>query len=141
MIEIRKSTERDLDAIRALYASLTPNIRIGREIQVIAIENDVVLGIVRLVEEEGHLVLRGMNVREENQRHGVGKAMLKELEEHIEGRDCYCIPHSYLKEFYETIGFEQIPLDQAPEHLRKRHDLYLSMGLDGIIMKRSSLEG
>jgi GNAT superfamily N-acetyltransferase len=137
MVLIRKSCKSDRDAIYDLYANLSPTIPVGEETQFIALDDDLVLGIVRLTEEEGHFVLRGMNIQKGYKRQGLGKALLKELEPHINGRDCYCIPHAYLSEFYGTIGFEQIPLEEAPLHLQERHALYLSMGFDAVIMKRS----
>jgi N-acetylglutamate synthase-like GNAT family acetyltransferase len=133
---VRKATQADAKAIGDLYASLSPKTRIDQEIQVLAEENGFVVGIVRLVDEEGHFVLRGMNVRRNRQRQGIGKQMLVELQEHIDGRDCYCLAFSHLEDFYGTIGFEKIGIDQAPDHLAKRFERYISMGLDTIIMKR-----
>jgi N-acetylglutamate synthase-like GNAT family acetyltransferase len=133
---IRKATQADAKAIGDLYASLSPKTRIDQEIQVLAEENGVAVGIVRIVDEEGHFVLRGMNVRRNRQRQGIGKQMLVELQEHIDGRDCYCLAFSHLEDFYGTIGFEMIRIDQAPDHLTERLERYISMGLDTIIMKR-----
>jgi N-acetylglutamate synthase-like GNAT family acetyltransferase len=133
---IRRAHQSDAKAIGELYASLAPNIRVDEEIQVIAENGGLAVGIVRLVDEEGHLVLRGMNVRPECQRQGIGKRMLVELQGHIDERDCYCLPFSHLEDFYGTIGFERIGKDQAPDHLAKRLERYTAMGLDVIIMKR-----
>lgn len=82
-------------------------------------------------------MLRGMNVRYEHQWQGIGKRMLVELQEHIVGRDCYCLPFSHLEDFYGTIGFDKIAIDQAPDHLAKRFERYIAMGLDMIVLKRT----
>jgi N-acetylglutamate synthase-like GNAT family acetyltransferase len=133
---IRKASQSDARAIGELYASLSPNIRIEEEIQVIAEEDGTAIGIVRLVEEEGALVLRGMNVREDYQRQGIGTQMLVEVEKHIGERECYCLPFPYLENFYGMIGFEKIGVDQVPKFLAQRLERYISMGMDMILMRR-----
>ena len=99
--------------------------------------NGIIIGAARLAPEYGVLVLRGMNITPEYQRRGIGTCMLFALQEHMGHRACYCLPHSWLKEFYEKIGFQVIETHSAPEFLQDRLKDANERGLDLITMMRS----
>ena len=103
---------------------------------VIAERHGKLLAAVRLCEEAGELVLRGMRVSTAMQRQGVGTRLLEGLVPFLRDRVCYCLPYRYLKKFYGTIGFVELDPADAPYLLQERLEHYRIMGLDSIIMAR-----
>ena len=95
-----------------------------------------VAGAVRLAIEHDTLVLRGMRVRADLQRRGVGAQLLQRLDREIGGRQCYCIPYAWLTGFYGTIGFASISPDDAPMFLVERLRSYRARGIDALVMVR-----
>jgi GNAT superfamily N-acetyltransferase len=104
---------------------------------VYATEEGRIVTAGRLSEEEGVLVLRGMRVMEEHRGRGVGKAILDSLISNGSGRDCYCTPYSYLRQFYAAKGFDEIAPSEAPDFLCDRFRDYRARGLDVILMRRN----
>jgi len=102
-------------------------------------EEDKIIGVGRLSEEEGVFVLHGMRVLGEHRGRGVGAAILNSLACEGNNRDCYCLPYSYLQQFYATKGFGKIAPSEAPDFLRERVRDYHTRGLDVILMKRKSI--
>jgi predicted N-acetyltransferase YhbS len=93
-------------------------------------------GVVRLSTEHGVLVLRGMRVRSDLQRQGIGSQLLIRLTEAIGGDLCYCIPRGWLQSFYGSVGFEEVAESGAPPFLAERLQHYRQKGLDVVIMRR-----
>lgn len=96
-----------------------------------------IAGVVRLEEEDGVLVLRGMQVAPELQCAGVGVRMIKRLEEKIDG-ECWCMPHDWLAGFYGKIGFRQVAAEEAPAFLRERFRANVVKYPHLILMKRTA---
>lgn len=92
---------------------------------------------VRLTNEEGVMMLRGMMVKAEYQRKGIGKQMLQALDPHIGKNGCYLVGRKHLVDFYGGIGFKKIAEDQAPAFLRERVEHYNRNGYECILMYRS----
>jgi N-acetylglutamate synthase-like GNAT family acetyltransferase len=101
-------------------------------------ENEGALcGAVRMCDEHGVLVLRGMRVCEDMRGQGIGTRLLQAVEPVIGARECFCIPHRYLRSFYGRIGFVEIEPTEAPPFLRERWAAYgREYGLDVILMRR-----
>ena len=78
------------------------------------------MGDIRLTEEGGLMVLRGMQVLPKYQKQGIGSKLLKSLVDRLRDRECYCLPYAHLKDFYGQAGFETIEPADAPPHLRER---------------------
>lgn len=96
-----------------------------------------IIGAVRLCTEENDLLLRGMMIDPAWQRQGIGTLMIRQLEKHIDHRDCYCLPHDWLRGFYGQVGFREISPAAAPTHLQARYQLYRNGPYPHIIiMKR-----
>jgi N-acetylglutamate synthase-like GNAT family acetyltransferase len=95
-----------------------------------------IVGIVRLAREDGVLVLRGMRVRKDFQRRGVGIQLLRRLVQDAWSERCYCIPYRWLIPFYGQVGFREVAANEAPAFLAKRHASYVSDGLAVVIMCR-----
>jgi len=103
---------------------------------VVAEVDNALLGAHRLCTELGVFVLRGMRVRREVQRQGIGTAMLDLAQKLVAHQPCYCIPYRHLSCFYGQVGFKEMAPDQAPAFLRQRFELYrCSLQLDVIIMR------
>jgi GNAT superfamily N-acetyltransferase len=103
------------------------------DIIVIAID-EVLIGAVRICNEHGVQVLRGMQIKPGWQRKGIGSAMLKFVMEQVDMNGCYCLPYRHLRSFYASIGFEEIEPKNAPAFLTERLKKYLSSGNEIIIM-------
>jgi GNAT superfamily N-acetyltransferase len=113
-----------------------PAIRPG-DLVVLATEGDELCGALRLCEEGGVLVLRGMRVAEPLRRQGIGTQLLSAAEPLIGGRACFCIAHRYLEPFYGRVGFSPADEGQSPSFLRERCAAYQrDDGLDVVILRR-----
>ena len=99
------------------------------------------LGVARLSDENGVLVLRGMYVEAASQRQGVGGRLLEAAERQIGTRECWCVPFAHLKEFYSRIGFAECAPDSVPGFLDERLREYRNSGHRVIIMKRAAEPG
>jgi len=95
-----------------------------------------VVGIVRVSEEGGVLVLRGMRIAEAFRRQRIGTRLVQAIAEWLGDRSCYCIPYSHLTEFYGQAGFTEIEPDGAPQFLAERLAEYRRSGLDVLLMQR-----
>lgn len=93
-----------------------------------AIDQGVMVGVVRLAREFGITVLRGMRVAPSHQRRGIGTRLIRLLEEDLNGTECYCIPYAHLIEFYGQIGFRVLDTSDAPPHLSERIAGYRARG-------------
>jgi N-acetylglutamate synthase-like GNAT family acetyltransferase len=93
------------------------------------------MGVARLCSERGAIVLRGMRVRSDVQRQGIGRKLLARVQQAIGSEVCYCIPYIWLRSFYGEAGFREVRPDEAPEFLAARSALYRSNGLDVILMR------
>lgn len=78
------------------------------------------VGVVRLVEEQGVLVLRGMYVLADLRGHGIGRELLRRAVDAIGERVCYCLPYAHLLPFYGERGFSPEPSGVGPPHLLSR---------------------
>lgn len=73
------------------------------------------IGAYRLAREYGVLVLRGMRVREDARRQGIGSRLLQALAQFDE--PCFCVPHAYLERFYGAAGFSRLRGAEVPAFL------------------------
>jgi N-acetylglutamate synthase-like GNAT family acetyltransferase len=136
-VKIRKATENDASAIEQLYAEMGYRGGWSLHDEMLLVEiGDQPLGVVRLVNESGITVLRGMYVRYENQHQGIGTELLNAVADLIEKKEAYCIPFSHLAKFYGQIGFREINDQHAPEFLVERKEKYLEAGHQATLMKK-----
>jgi len=125
-MEIRKAQQEEFAQIVAFYQQRISNYSIGKDDLIfLAIQCGTIHGVVRLVEEEGVLVLRGMEVAAGSQRTGIGTALLHRVVLEIGIRECYCIPFSHLTNFYGQAGFQELYAEQAPNFLKQRLKRYV----------------
>ena len=136
-MKIQSAKASEVYDLETIYRITDYSGSVAPEDQIVyATEEGRTIGVGRLSEEEGVLVLRGMRVLKEHRGGGVGKAILNSLVSEGLSRDCYCIPYSYLRQFYAAKGFNEIPPSEAPDFLRDRFSNYLARGLDVILMRR-----
>ena len=139
-MEIHSAKASEVGDLAAFYritdygGSVAPADRV-----VYATEEGRIIGAGRLSEEEDVFVLRGMRVQRKHRGRGVGKAILDSLASEGKCRACYCIPYSYLQQFYAAKGFEKIAPTEAPDFLRDRFRDYQARSLDVILMRRKSI--
>ncbi len=138
MVTIRCALPTELKRLETFYRETVYYGGLKAADTVIVAESDgEIVGAVRLCEEEGVLVLRGMRVREDLHRQGVGTQILAAVDRFVGERQCYCIAHRHLRSFYGQIEFDEIQLNTAPAFLQQRLAKYTEQGLDVIIMARA----
>lgn len=99
---------------------------------------DSLVGVVRLATENELLVLRGMHVRKEFQRQGIGLSLLRTVQDCLGDRECWCLPYSHLRDFYMLAGFSERPPEAAPGFLVARMNSYIELGRQVILMERAA---
>lgn len=119
----------DREAVARLYAetAYTPHLG-GTETLLIAELDGAPIGVLRLVDEYGQLVLRGMRVKAPFQRRGIGTSLLIHAQTEIGARSCYCLPFAHLVTFYSTICFRPVSDQFLPQFLLARAERYRSKG-------------
>ncbi|MGO4476879.1 GNAT family N-acetyltransferase [Massilia sp. 2TAF26] len=95
-------------------------------------------GAVRLCEEHGDIVLRGMQVAQSFQRQGIGRALLARCIPWLDRGTAWCLPYEHLTGFYGEAGFEPAPEDALPPFLSERLARYLASGQRVLAMRRSA---
>jgi N-acetylglutamate synthase-like GNAT family acetyltransferase len=107
----------------------------------LVIENeDEIIGALRVCNEEGVFVLRGMHVADALQRQSIGSELLVYFCDFIDNKECYCIAHRYLKSFYGRVGFEEPELCEVPEFLNARlHHYQTKLGLDVLLLSKPAI--
>ena len=78
------------------------------------------VGIVRRTLEHEVTMLRGMQVAAEWRGRGVGRQLLQALVAELGAAECLCVPYTHLTGFYGSVGFVEIPEENAPPFLRYR---------------------
>ena len=134
-VHIDIAGSQELDALPAFYdeteygGGTLPSDRI-----VVAVSEGRLVGAYRLAREQGLLVLRGMRIRSEHRRQGIGRRLLQALTDVSE--PCYCVPYAYLAHFYGQAGFVLLAEAETPGLLRARAAEYRRRGLDVVVMGR-----
>lgn len=149
-IEISLATREQLPSIQNFYdVSGYRGSRLSQDEQIVValaassqstpIAQRPILGAVRLCEENGFQMLRGMRIDEQHRRHGLGTAMLKRFAQILDYKVCYCLPFPYLVNFYQQIGFQLISAEMAPAFLQKRLHSYQDQDINVSIMARPTM--
>lgn len=136
-IVIRYAKPEDHNRVLQAYSAwgyggnITP-----RDTILMAEHGNELVGLVRMVPEDGTIVLRGMYVRPIDRRSGIGLQLLKAATEWLGARECYCVPYVHLVSFYRQRGFQESELTRAPLFLKKRLMHYRDLGLNVLLMYR-----
>jgi predicted N-acetyltransferase YhbS len=94
-------------------------------------------GVVRLCDEAGVIVLRGMHVAPAFQRQGIGRSLLAHCVAHLDRGVAYCLPYDHLVAFYGHVGFVEARAEALPSFLGERLAGYLSSGQRVLAMRRA----
>lgn len=131
MVTIREGNSADVARMNSFYESLGRR-RSARpdDLLLLAEDHGEVVGVVRLCQEEGYVVLRGMLIAADYRRQGFGTQMLRTLEPHMDGKDCYCLPWAHLVPFYRLVGFDLAEGEVIPGFLAERLRGYLEKSRD-----------
>ncbi len=138
-VEVRAASALDRERVAAfLREQGYPHLIDEQDRHFIAERERQVIAAVRLSRAQSALVLRGMRVRKDCQRQGVGRRLLALVAREIDAEPCYCLPYSWLVSFYGEAGFSRISAEEAPAFLAARYARYVAGGQDVIVMRRSS---
>ena len=99
-----------------------------------------VVAAVRLCQEGGVTVLRGMQVLPAYQRQGIGSKLLLACVPYLNLGTSYCLPYAHLTAFYGAVGFVTVGVSELPKFLQDRQSGYASSGLGTIAMSRMAGE-
>ena len=137
-ISIREASAAEIPDIAAFYESCGYTGGISSEDTIlVAVRADSLIGVARLCSEHRVTVLRGMQVSPHFQRQGIGQALLEECLSRVGHAVCYCIPWSYLEQFYGSGGFQRCEVTEIPSFLSERYSAYMRQGRDVILMRRA----
>lgn len=135
---VRAATPNELGWVERFYHAngYQPVIQLTDRL-LLALQDGELCGALRLCEECGSLLLRGMRVAVPLQRQGIGTRLLRAAEELIGERACFCIAHRHLEFFYGQAGFRRIDARQAPQFLSDRCARYRrEVEVDVVILRR-----
>lgn len=139
MFSIKRVHDAGLQRIRAFYAQAGYGGGVSALDTVLAASaGDRLLGAVRLCEEHGVIVLRGMFVAADAQRQGIGRALLAECLPWLDRGEGFCLPYDHLVGFYREAGFEPVPMAALPPFLQQRLAAYLAKGQRVLGMRRAA---
>ena len=137
MVQLSIANNGDYSDITSFYQGCGYSCQLYESDLVIqARENGEVVGAVRLCQEEGKLVLRGMYVIEEKRGSGIGSALLHEASSEIGHRECWCIPYTPLVELYGRGGFQKAHKGTEPSFLLNRLARYVATGKSVVLLVR-----
>jgi N-acetylglutamate synthase-like GNAT family acetyltransferase len=122
MVTIREGSAADVVRVNAYYESRCRSRGAKPDHFLLVGESDdnEIVGVVLLQQEHNYLVLRGMDIQKDYRRRGLGTRMLRDLEMHMRGQDCYCLPFAHLRTFYEQVRFKEVSDIELPDLLRDR---------------------
>ena len=138
MLTIRRADPGERSRLLDFYQAVGYRGSVGdTAVFFVAEEHAKVIGLLRVEEESGVAVLRGMRVIAGRQRQGIGTALLGAVAQHLGNRSCYCVPYAHLVGFYRQIGFSAVASVEAPAFLQERLAAYWVGRPDMIVMWRS----
>ncbi len=105
----------------------------------IAINNNDIIGSVKVEVRDGVSILRGMYIIKEYQGKALGTSFIKFIEPILNETVSYCMPFMHLNEFYGQIDFKPINPTCLPTFLAQRYQSYKDRGYQIIAMCREQV--
>lgn len=135
----RTLAPHEFQKIEAFYAENHYNQPVSPRDRIMVLEHEgKIHAALRVCQESGCSVLRGMRVSPAFQRQGLGSQLMAYFAEVTGNESCYCIAHAYLGGFYGQVGFEEIKTELTPEFLVARLKRYrIELGLDVILLYKA----
>lgn len=84
-------------------------------------EKGEISGVVRLSKKDEVLHLRGMQVKKNLQKTGVGTLLLHKIVQETKDDTCYLVGYPHLARFYGKIGFREISVSETPTNVQERY--------------------
>ena len=138
MIIIRQSTPKEHNQIQNFYDSVGDFSTVSEgDVVLMAEQDNVLVGVVRLCTEEDQYVLRGISVHPEHQKKGIGKKLLAEFEKLVLEKTCWCVARDDLEVFYNRIGFQKIEPEELPSPLQKQVRAFHDLGHEVLCLVRT----
>jgi GNAT superfamily N-acetyltransferase len=135
MLNVEVVRSQDLARIQAFYGAVGYGGGVSAaDISFAATAGGEMIGVVRLCEEDGVTVLRGMHVAPGFQRQGIGRALLAHCMPWLDRGPAYCLPYEHLIGLYGQAGFVSAAADTLPRFLAARLERYLLSGQRVIAM-------
>ena len=129
----------ELPSVRVFYEHVGYGGGVQATDQVLVIRvGQKIVAAVRLCEEHGTLVLRGMYVDAEYRSQGYGVQLLESAGNLIGAAECWCVPHAHLVQFYSRAGFREKETDSIPGFLVERQAQYERRGHAVSVMQRAA---
>ena len=136
-MKFRELLPEERNRVNQFYKSTTYKRPVSERDRVFAAEEaGLIFGALRIESRDSVQVLRGMYMRPDHVRKGIGSQLLYSIEPILAQSDSYCIPLGHLLDFYGKVGFRHIQSETAPPFLAERLDGYLQEGKDVVIMFR-----
>jgi len=116
-----------LPLVNRFYTNCNYNVKCGRQDHVFSLShNGEIIAAARLISHpQGHFLLRNLCVYPEVRNQGVATCMLKQILAALAGQytplHCYCYALPHLLNFYLTLGFKQLIVEQVPSDIAETH--------------------
>ncbi len=110
----------------------------GNEQAYCMLDNNLIIGAVKIEELDDFFVLRGMYLDNNFHQRGLGTQLLKFIEPILNKAISYCLPFNHLTPFYQQVNFEVIQVEQLPLILMNRFEKYRNEGHQIIPMYKPS---
>jgi N-acetylglutamate synthase-like GNAT family acetyltransferase len=105
----------------------------------LALDGETILGAVRYCVENDVPLLRSMMIDGSVRRGGLGTLLLKRFStflDETDARNVFCVPYAHLESFYQSVGFQKVREDSAPDFLQARLREYRQKPTEFILMMR-----
>lgn len=121
--ELKHVVELRLPLVDRFYADCNYNVKCGRLDRVFTYESKgKIIAAARLLESApNNLLLRNLCVLPELRHQGIASCLLKDILSSISPTICYCFALPHLKNFYLTLGFSELPVEQVPPAVADMH--------------------
>lgn len=137
MVDIDIAQGNELARIRAFYETVGYGGGVTTaDLVLVATRDRSLAGVVRLCQDQGVTVLRGMQVAPDCRRQGIGLALLAACGPWLGPGPAYCLPYAHLGKFYARAGFLPAAPATLPRFLADRLAAYRLAGQQVIAMRR-----
>lgn len=128
--------ELRLPLVNSFYAECKYKVKCGRQDRVYSFTyNGKIIAAARLLlQKSGVYLLRNLCVLPECRKQGVASCFLKNVLNDLSPQHCYCYALSHLKDFYLSLGFSVLTIDQVPQDIGETHARNQSRNRDWILM-------
>jgi GNAT superfamily N-acetyltransferase len=137
MIDVRLARVEDSTPLSDFYAAWDYHAPFSRAAAThLAWDSGSLVGAVWVDQADGLSVLRGMRVRLDRQRQGIGTQLLRAALNGLPGQPVYCIALAHLRPLLERAAFTLLPEGEQPPALSARAAGYHAGGREVVVMLR-----